>query len=341
MESEMNNNLGTGAEHITKMPIAQKTKISEPDDCFEPIDFIDNNGDGDNRRHHYKERQLKAIKGNGVAKDSPITGSSGDPLRTQYSLLRSSSSKTMPENQSSQSIKDTISGGEVDIGGGSMRRLAEQEDRLSRLEALVLEIHAFIKKDNTGGVDSTDDDVARIIQFTERQPTKVIIQYFLNTGKKAPPRIKLELKHKVRDGNKKAYYKTYQTLFGNCYSDYGLFKLDRMAKLSINGKHDEELQKLRAIISDISRRYSDDGDLIAAYFYNVETSEVFTGAFVIINKVSMVGLGLFYNGRSFVDEDLEFVTSKGTGNPGSSDGYYAINHDRLSAIFDGGDSRPS
>ena len=334
----MNNNLETGAEHITKMPIAPNNEILEPDDCFETIDFIDNDGDGDLWRHHYKERQLKAIKGNGVAKESPITGSSGDPLRTQYSLLRSPSSKAMPENQIIQSIKDTILGGEVDIGAGSMRRLDEQDGRLTRLEALVLEIHSIIKKDNTGGADSAADDVDRIIQFDERQPTKIIIQYFLNTGKKMPPRIKLELKHKVRDGNKKAYYKTYQTLFGNCYHDFGLFKLDKMAKLSINGKHEYEIQKLRSLISDINRRFSDDGNLMATFFYNVETSEIFTSAFVFVNKITMAGLALFYNGRSFVDEELEFVSSKGVGNPGSADGYYAINHDRISAIFDGSDA---
>ena len=338
----MNNNLETGAERITKMPVAPNNKISELDNCFETIDFIDNNCNSDKWRHHYKERQLKAIKDNGVAKESPITGSSDDPLRTQYFLLRSSSSKTMPENQISQSIKNTISGSEVDIRLGSMRRLTEQEERLSRLEALVVEIHALIKKDtNTGITDSAADDVDRIIQFTEKQPTKIIIQYFLNTGKKMPPRIKLELKHKVRDGNKKAYYKTYQTLFGNCYHDYGLFKLDKMAKLSINETHDYEIQKLRDLISDISRRFSDDGDLMATFFYNVDTSEVFSGAFVFVNKVTMSGLALFNNGHSFIDEELEFVSSKGVGNPGSADGYYAINHDRLSVIFDCGDSRQS
>ena len=114
-----------------------------------------------------------------------------------------------------------------------------------------------------------------------------------------------------------------------------------MAKLLINETHDYEIQKLRDIISDISRRFSDDGDLMATFFYNVETSEVFTGAFVFVNKTTMAGLALFYNGRTFIDEELEFVSSKGVGNPGSADGYYAINHDRISAIFDGGDNRPS
>ena len=111
-----------------------------------------------------------------------------------------------------------------------------------------------------------------------------------------------------------------------------------MAKLSINGKHEYEIQKLRSLISDINRRFSDDGNLMATFFYNVETSEIFTSAFVFVNKITMAGLALFYNGRSFVDEELEFVSSKGVGNPGSADGYYAINHDRISAIFDGSDA---
>ncbi len=337
----MNNNIKIRSGHNPKAPSDQINQNTDTEYCFESIDFIDHNGNADNRRHHYKEKQLKAIKGNGVAMDSPITGSSDDPLRTQYSVLRTPSSKSISEDQISQSVKDTILGGEIGIGLGSMRRLDEQDGRLSRLEALVCEIHDLIMKDSSAGTDKADADITRIIQFKEKQPTKIIIQYFLNTGKKMPPRIKLELKHKVKDGNKKAYYKTYQTLFGNCYHDYGLFKLDKMSKLSINETHEYEIQKLRDLISDISRRFSDDGDLMATFFYNVETSEVLTGAFVFVNKITMDGLALFYNGRSFIDEELEFVSSKGVGNPGSADGYYAINHDRISAIFDGGDSRPS
>ena len=58
----MNNSIKIISGHTAKMPQDLITQTSNQDYCFEAIDLIDDNCDSDNRRHHYKERQLKAIK---------------------------------------------------------------------------------------------------------------------------------------------------------------------------------------------------------------------------------------------------------------------------------------
>ncbi len=279
----------------------------------------------------------KSIEDNGIAISSTLSVSENhEPMESSIISLRSPSSKTIKLDECNhnslitKSIEDNI------MGAGFERALCEQGERIDRLEKSIDRLigHFETQNSTTGQIQASE----RLIQFDDKIPHKITIQYFLNEGTKLPPRVKMELRHKVRDGNGKPYYKAYETVFGNCYKDFGLNKLDKFSGLIINSANSDDIFELRKLVKTARDTFTDDKDMIGTFFYDVETSEVFTNAYIIIDKTELYGKLFINGGTKFVAEYLEFITPKSAGQTKSSDGIYTINKDRVEVIFDGGDS---
>ncbi len=282
-------------------------------------------------------KEEKTKEDNGTAISSTLWVSENhEPIESQSFSLRIPSSKAILEDKGNDNTANTKSIGENMIGTGFERALCEQGERIDKLEKSIDRLIGHFEATNSTSAPIQASE--RLIQFDDKIPHKITIQYFLNEGSKTPPRVKMELRHKVRDGNGKPYYKAYQTVFGNCYKDLGLNKFDKMSSLIINHIHVDELDNLRKLINDAKKAFIDDKDMIGTFFYNVETSEIITNAYIIINKTDIYGKLFVNDGARFVAEYLEFITPKSAGQAKSSDGIYTINKDRIEIMFDGGDS---
>ena len=202
-------------------------------------------------------------------------------------------------------------------------------DRLERLERAIIQL----AENGAQPRIPPRDDRDRVIQLYDRIPNKITIQYFLNTGKKILPRIKLELRHKVRDSNGKPYYPAYQTLYGNCYSDYGRTKLDKFTKYSINYEHIDQISPLRDFVSRAIRELDGENDYLGTFFYEPDTTEIFPHAYVLFNKNDQYGKLFLFNGENFIGEEFEFTKSKAKEGVKSPDGIYTINQDRISDML--------
>jgi len=284
-----------------------------------------------------QEKECKSIEDNGVAFPSTSVDVIGEPMEATNFSLRSSSSNAIRNNPINEleymtTSRNTKSIEEGSIGAVVMRALSEQNGRIDGLERLIERV--LDRLDGSGTQNSNAGLDNRLIQFTEKVPNKITIQYFVNRGKKVPPRIKLELRHKLRDSNNKPYHPVYQTVFGNCYRDFGLTKLDKLARLTINEQHADDINELRNNIEWMNEHFTNDGDLLGTFFYCIETSEVFCGAYVLVDKTTNDGVISLYNGTKFVDHEIEFKPSKSSGTAKGSDGVYTINQDIIDAIID-------
>ena len=288
----------------------------------------------------------KTKEDNGTAISSTSVDINRDHINDDTCLHRQSDHLNILEyNSLSHEVKVIGDTDKVysDYGPEVLMRAIERQN--SRLEAAIEQMNSRTERIETA-IERlfdhiTDIEQARdtnnsedgIIQFSDQIPHKITVQYFLNDGKKTPPRIKLELREMVRDVNKKPYYKAYQTVYGTCYRDFGRTKIDQLLKLSVNERYADEISLLRSLVSSSYRRLSDDIDMIGTFFYDKDTNEIFTGAFMIINKADELGRIFIHNGVDFSDVDFEFNPSKSKGKPKGADGIYTINQDIINGIF--------
>lgn len=272
----------------------------------------------------------KAIEDNGVAVLSPsvdITHDSISPLHSSFEAIKTTDDINIEYNEELIPTNNKVI---CDADILSLRLAIEtQNERLERLERAIERLAENGERSNT----QPRSEVNRIIQLYDQTPNKITIQYFLNTGKKIPPRVKLELRHKVRDINGKPYYPTYQTIYGNCYKDYGISKFDKFSKFSINDVFCDDMKPLREFISDARSALTETDDMIGTFFYDVDTTEIFLDAYVVINKTDGWGKLFLYNGNEFSEEAFEFATSKARAGSKCPDGIYTINHDKITNML--------
>ena len=327
---------------------AKSALITISDIPLEPCDISDTDKGSMDRRCHCLHclSMDKTKEDNGTAISSTSVDINRDHIYDGTCLLLQSDHMNKSNEKTSSHEIDVISDTDKvysDYGPAVLMRAIERQN--SRLEAAIEQmnsrterIEAVIERlldhitDREQSCDKNHFEYG-IIQFFDQIPHKITVQYFLNDGKKTPPRIKLELREMVRDANKKPYYKAYQTVYGTCYRDFGRTKIDQLLKLSVNERYADEISLLRSLVSSSYRRLSDDSDMIGTFFYDIDTNEIFTGAFMLINKTDKLGRIFIHNGVDFSNVDFEFKPSKSTGKLKGADCIYTINQDIINGIF--------
>ena len=284
---------------------------------------------GDNRSmesrfHCLLLSSLNPIEDNGVAVLSPsvdITDEPISPLRFPSEAIKTTEDINLIFH------KELI---RLDTDISSLRGAIEnQSERFERLERW---IERLVENGDRRDTRSRND-VNRILQLYDQIPNKITIQYFLNTGKKIPPRVKIELRNKVRDSNGKPYYPAYQTLYGNCYDDFGISKFDKFSKYSINSDFGDDTKPIQNFISDVRSAFTDNKDMLGTFFYDVDTTEIFLHAYAVINKAEGWGKLFLYDGSDFVEDAFEFAASKAKDRSKSPDGIYTINQNNIAEML--------
>ncbi len=295
------------------------------------------------RSHLLIEEECNVMKDNGVAIWSPEGDQHHD--RTEgnaFGFQPPPSSKSILETKSNQLISrieanSTKESELVDRGqfqppdDGDVRyRLNQMEGHIKTLTAAVHQLCGY--KSET----SSDDRDQGVFQFDDKKPAQIEVQYFLNEGKKEKPVVKLFFKHRSKDRSGKSYFKTYQTLFGRCYDDYGISNLDKISSLMVNQPHAHAITELRRFIKSASRRLDYVGSVIATYFYDKDTKEVMCGLYAVIFMGTDYGALYFEVDGEFVEEIVEFQGPRRKSEKQGSDGIYYVNARRIEEIFDGG-----
>ncbi len=299
-------------------------------------------------RHHCLNIALekKAIKGNGLdlALDPSIEGSF--EVGQHNDFAPPSSSKTIDNNGLDFSVEEfetfngnlempliSISNLERYVGEVLMRAIAERDAqidaRLTRLEEMLERILGCPDNENAQVTAAgTRGTPSRVIQLSERRPDKITIQYFKNKSTKGrQPTLKLEFHEQRFSKTNQSYYAKYQALHGYCYNDFGLSKLDSMAKLEPNIQSDSDIDRIKMVLEKLVSQGLPGGE-IGGYFYNHETCEILTGAIAIVRPDMTCTLIIVLPDDVMV-ETVNMATSKGK----HTDGYYILNKKRIEEIF--------
>ncbi|MEI7606020.1 MAG: hypothetical protein WCJ64_01425 [Rhodospirillaceae bacterium] len=283
------------------------------------------------RRHCIKTIEYNEY--NGVALPSPLSDRRSDATESNIMSLPSSSDKAMDRTQCDRSSIDLKTMDGVDVAGDGWRRaIDEQNERITRLETAISNLIAGL------GAETTDDTSEpncenQIVQFQDKLPDQITLQYFINSGKNSKPCIKLECRTRVRGVNGKPHYRIYQTLYGKCQKDYGSIELGRISKLNLNAGGPTQIATLQQIIDACHKTYSADKNVIASFFYKVGSSEILWDIFVVIDKSTSDAVLLIYNGTEIIEEFIKFREPPSARNRRGACGYYMINYNKIAEIF--------
>ena len=291
-----------------------------------------------NSRFHCLPLDLdKTKEDNGVAVLSPsvdITNDLISPLRSSHEAIKTTDDNNIENNEDliSTDKKDIY-----DVDVLSLRLAIEtQNERLERLERAIerLDNSIVILAENLGRSNAGSKISAkRILQLDEQLPDKITIQYFSNTGRTVPPRVKLELQHKQLDKNGKPYYTVYQKLYGDCYKDFGRTKLDKFMGYAINYDYRSHIEPLQDFVHRMTRDLEKETECLGAFLYEKDTIEIFYHAYIIINIAQCHGNIFLYDGNDFAEEAFAFAPSKAKDGPKSPDGIYIMNKNKISELL--------
>ena len=283
------------------------------------------------RRHCIKTIEYNEY--NGVALQSPLSDRRSDATESNIMSLHSSSDKAMDRTQCDRSSIDLKTMDGVDVAVDGWRRaFDEQNERITRLETAISNLIAGLGGETTSDTSEPACE-NQIVQFQEKLPDQITLQYFLNSGKHSKPCIKLECRTRVRGPNGKPHYRIYQTLHGKCQKDYGASELRKISNLSINAGNPTQIETLHTIIDNCYNTYSADKNVIASFFYKVGSSEILWDIFVVIDKSSSDAVLLVYNGSEVIEEFIKFREPPSASNRRGACGYFMLNFNKIAEIF--------